>query len=819
MKKKKKRSQLLSALWCVTAGLAVTTMAGQAMAQSAPAANAAANQLDEVVVTARKRDESLLEIPVAVSAFSQDKIDALGANSLEALSAYTSGFAFQNVGQGGNGGRQNPNIRFRGLGVQQESGASRAGAVFWEGTYISDGAGILPLMDLARIEVIKGPQTAFFGRNTFAGAVNFIPAEPGEVFSGKASATYSATDDASYNFTGAVGGPLSERVGLRIAGQIDRVGADWFYDNGDPAGEENTKAVTATLVVRPTDSLKLKANGFYVRSDDTRSLQSQSATTAPGRCNLTYSGNFRQVGTGAVVGSFSTNLANSPRAFFCGVIPDWDTQPPNLSPVGQIDASTPRFPLGNTLAFMQTPPPEFTKSTVSAPDGLGVEYDLWRLSLSGDYQLAGGGTLSAIAARGETSNWSISDNQFGTPSPTLGPNVWLTGFVNWTRDSYAEVRYTSATDGRLRYSLGASYYKQDTRQADFPAFAGTRNNLNFEEGENYGVFGSVDYDLTDQLTLSLEGRWNDDTQTLLLSGPTGLPASQTRDVPQHYDAFMPRVILSYQPTNDMNLYASYARSYLQGISTNAANYAAAIPAAGINPSNIGFFTPRQTLTAYEVGFKQQISERLNYSIAVYTMDWENQTFFDLSPTFVAVNLPGDSRIKGVDFEAQVAPANWFQLGTALTYSDVEFTDFGGTGSIAGAVLAPGLAPGVGIDSKGKRPRYIPEWTGSVSGNVELGKLIGYEPGAFVRLDAIYQGSFFIDNFEFQKVEGYWKLNARAGVNVNDMFAVELYGNNLTNDLSWSTAGGDTSIVGSLDRKTFGPLPRKREYGLRFTAKF
>ena len=135
----------------------------------------AAQELEEIVVTARKRDESVLEIPLSVSAYTQDDLDALGMNTIEQLSTVTTGFTFQNISQGGTGGRHNPNIRFRGLGVQVESPASRAGSVFWNGGYISDGAGILPLIDLERVEVLKGPQTAFFGRNTFAGAVNYIP--------------------------------------------------------------------------------------------------------------------------------------------------------------------------------------------------------------------------------------------------------------------------------------------------------------------------------------------------------------------------------------------------------------------------------------------------------------------------------------------------------------------------------------------------------------------------------------------------------------------------------------------------------------------
>jgi len=90
----------------------------------------AAQEFEEIVVTARKRDESVLEIPISVSAYTQDDLDALGMNTIEQLSTVTTGFAFQNISQGGTGGRHNPNIRFRGLGVQVESPASRAGSVF-----------------------------------------------------------------------------------------------------------------------------------------------------------------------------------------------------------------------------------------------------------------------------------------------------------------------------------------------------------------------------------------------------------------------------------------------------------------------------------------------------------------------------------------------------------------------------------------------------------------------------------------------------------------------------------------------------------------
>lgn len=778
--------------------------------------------IEEITVTARKREESLLEIPVSVTAFSQNEIDALGTNTLESLSSVTPGFAFQNVGPGGSGGRQSPAIRFRGLGVQQPTPASRAGAVFWNGGYVSDGVGIMPIFDVERVEVIKGPQNAFFGRNTFAGAVNFIPARPGDEFEGRGSVSFSPSQQSSYNITAAAGGPITEAVGLRVAAMHERKGADFFYDNGDPNGEENTTAISAVSTFQANEDFGLELSAFYVRSDDTRVLQSQDAPVLAGDCNLTYSGNIRNVADGSDGGSFTTDLSQSARNLFCGNIPDWDDVPPNMSEVGQITSSTPLFLFSNPLSFFQTLPPELEGNGIpSAPDGLGNEYKVWRVDLSGDYDLANDATISAEFALGESTSTGIFDNNFGTPSPVFGGGPWLAGSATWVRDTYAEARYTSSGEESLRYMLGVSYYKQDNELSLNAAF-GPTNNITLQEGDNIGVFGSIDYDLTEQFTLSLEGRWNEDTQTVLYDGisiANGVDPDPTINTEQKYDAFMPRVILSYQPQDDLNLYASWSKSYLQGIATNATDYS---EATGV-PLNIGDFTPRQSLSAFEVGAKQRVGDWLNYSVALYHMDWNNQTFFELSPApfFTPANLSGDARIKGVDVEFEVAPTNWFLFTGGFSYNDVKFKEFAGAGSVATAVLTdPGvLALGQQIDATGNRPRYMPKWTGSVATTFQFGDLLSLENAAWLRIDGIYQGNFFIDNFEYNKVDGYWKFNARAHVEVNENFAVELYGSNLTNDQSHITAGGSTSIFGSLNRKNFAPLPRKREFGIKLLTNF
>ena len=785
----------------------------------------AAQEFEEIVVTARKRDESVLEIPLSVAAYGQEDLDALGMNTIEQLSSVTTGFEFQNVGPGGTGGRHNPNIRFRGLSVQQGSPASRAGAVFWNGGYISDGAGILPLIDLERVEVLKGPQTAFFGRNTFAGAVNYIPATPGDEFSGKASLSYSGSDESSYNFTAAVGGPLGDRAGVRVALMQQRVGADYLFGNGDPLGEQNNTGVTGLLAFEVSETMNLQVSGFYVDADDTMALQSQDAPVAAGSCNQTYSGNIRGVGSGANAGSFSTDLSQTTRNLFCGNVPDWDAVHPNLSEAGRITASTPLFQFSNPWSFVQNLPPELEGlGIVEAPDSLGNTYELWRVDVSGDYELANDGVVSAQVARGESTSWRIWDNNFGTPALFVFANSggpWLTAQASWVRDTYAEVRYTPAVQERMNYVVGASYYSQDNRLTDFSGF-GRTNNLQFQEGDNFGVFGSVEYRLNEQWTVSLEGRWNRDTQTILYDGISiaqGIDPAPLENLEQQYSAFMPRLILSWQPSENTNLYGHFSNSNLQGIFTNAADYSQAT----MVEVPLGTFTPKQTLSAFEVGLKQRVGGIMNYAVALYFMDWENQTFFELSPAplFVAANLAGDSETWGIEVEFEVAANEWVNFSGGFTYNDVEFTDFAGTGSVATAVLAPPptLAIGQQISSVGGRPRYIPEWTGSLSAVLQLGQLAGMANNVWFRVDGIYQGQFFIDNFNYNSVDGYWKINARLHADLGESFAVELYGTNLTNDLSYTTAGGTTSIFGLPHRKTFAPLPHKREVGLRVSYSF
>lgn len=441
-------------------------------------------------------------------------------------------------------------------------------------------------------------------------------------------------------------GPIGDRFGYRAAVTSNTRGADYEYVDGSPLGEEKTLAFWGTLSFDPSEDLSLRLSSFIVDSEDTRALSAQIAPVAPGQCNRTFSGTLRQVGTGATVSSFTTDLSQSPLNLFCGTIPDWDAIP-QLNPfVGVPNASTPLSPISAPAASVKVLPQEFRgRGMVSAPDGIGENYGVWRLHFAGDYELANGLTVSGFISHGESNSWSTVDSSYGTGAPRLA------GFVRSVEDTSYELRVSSPGDQRLRYTLGINYYELDLIAGTYPAAVFgpvPLPNVNLQEGENLGIFGSLDYDLTDQFTLSLEGRWNEDTQLSVYEGESGGPPNAASNREQSFSVFMPRAILSWKPSDSINLYGSYSKSYLQGIPTLADRYATLFPAAGIDPTTVGFFTPRQELDAFEIGFKQRVSF-LDYSVSVYSMDWKNQTFFDLSPfpLFIPINLAGDSEYLGL----------------------------------------------------------------------------------------------------------------------------------------------------------------------------
>ena len=797
-----------------TSSLAIIMASGMALPQVAVAQDDTSFNDNEIIVTARKREETVLEIPVTVTAFSQEALDERGVIDAAALSTYTPGFTFENEGTGTNSGRSSPQVRFRGIGQQASSPVSRAAAFFWDGAFIADGAGIVPLVDLERAEVIKGPQTAFFGRNTFSGAVNLIPATPKDEFSGRIVGQYTETgEDEGYDFTGTLNVPINSRVRTRVTFNETRDPGDFLFSDGEVLGRFNSTSIQGAVHADVSDNFTLKYSGLFVNADDTNVQFHVPGTVNGADCDLSFTANIRSLETGEFIRTTTTAL-NTGGGSQCGVIPDFDGSVPAPLP-----SVTPNF----ANASIQTLPPEIGGLGISAPDGFGNTYEHWRNHLSADYEFDSGHSLTGLISVGENETYSAVDQFLGLASglPFLFDNGFLvSGFASQTQDVSIEARITSPQDKRLRYTLGGTVFDQETVQVNFG-----QNAVLVQEGGNLGIFGSIDFDVTDTLTFSAEGRFAEDDQEIIFQGPPGQSANPgPNDVvneTQSFTRFMPRAILSYQPTSDLNIYGSYSKSFLPGVPTGADLFQASELAnfgrtTSISRDTVGFFTDIQELDAFELGIKHQLTDNFRYSAALYHMDWSNQIFFQLNESFTSVFLPGDSEYTGLEFEAYFDATDWLTLSGAFNYVDAEFTDFGAAGSLTER-LSPGIASGAEqIDVTGNRPRYIPQTEGTFSVDVDLSSLTGID--AFVRADAIHTGSFFSDNLEFNRVSAYTRFNARVGFQVNDTVGFEVFGNNITDDRSANPSIGTTGNFAG-GRSVFGGPTEGREYGVKATLDF
>ena len=782
-------------------------LAGPAWSQQASDARAEATASDVIVVTARKREEKLIDVPVAVTALGRSTMELADISNPVELSAFTPGLDFQQAAQGTDGGGSNPNITFRGIRQQLSSQANQVGAIFWDGSFMGAGSGILPIEDLQRVEVIKGPQTAYFGRNTFAGAINYIPQAAGDEFSVNGELLYSPSDQDSFKVAVAGSIPMGPRANLRLNFVRSRQGADFTFRDGTPLNQQDKTAFGGVLTLEPVDDLNLRFSGYYADAKDTFLNISIDSTVPAGQCNRVFTGEYINPASG-VRTPFTRDFSKLTYGTFCGAFPR-GTNANMITPQAQVPTAantvggdTRGSTQGNALLAGYGFLPDM-------PDGFGGHHRTWRAQMNGDYTI-GEHMLSWIASHSKFGSSYSFDQNFGlATSPLLLPR----GFQTWIAETYLEGRISSPRDKRLRYMVGTTYFKSLYRNGG----TGSVLNINFENSKSLSFFGALDFDITDTLTISGEGRYTDDELYVLLNGNPTLPTNNSSVTFQQrngFKKFMPRVILSYQPTDRTNIYASWSKSALIGEQTNAAVVSALDPQLIPDPRAVGDFTPPQQNTSYELGWKQQF-DNASFSVALFHMRWKNQVFRTTvlagvqTTTYAA---PGESKYTGVEFEGTYRPTSWLDLGGGLVYVDPKLVSYASRSSFEFSVLGSGS---LSVVSDGYMPKGVSRWSGNFNATVR-GDIA--DRAAYARVDVLYRGGFYAENLEFNRIAGAVRLNARAGIEAVDGITVEVYGKNLTDVRQLDPISFTTTGVGA-NRKIFAPPTIAREIGVRALFNF
>jgi iron complex outermembrane receptor protein len=845
----------------VTTFLAAATLSPAATAQSARAQDTSTSDtlvLEEVVVTARKREESLRDVPLTVTAVTAETIERLGIRDAYDVALYTPGFS--NVASFGRNSVERPVIR----GQSNILGDPNA-SYFVDGVFLSGSTSNTETANLERIEVIKGPQAVLYGRATFAGAINFVTRKPSDEFEGKVTATLGQHDQR--DFGAWVSGPvIDDRLAFYAA--VSHLEYGGAYDNPldprDDLGAERTKAGTLKLLWTPNDAVEVTA--LVTGQQD-----------ADGPLAMGLQG--REFNNCQLPGP---TLPRS-RGYYCGV-----AQPISKLTVQQ---RTDLFPDPGINR-------DRVRAALTAKLGFGDGYEA--VSVTGwsheDYAIALDASYAGYDAFGLLDSPALpppAPGVAGDPTRQFRNKGAFWRIQEERREDFSqELRLRSPADRAFRWTLGAYYFKQSddlTRDDKVTPDARIVPNgaaaLFVRDLENEALFGGLEYDLSERWTATAEFRHARDTRRqegaqyatspvapsrcapggdgiLVSTSPsTGCIVSSGVRTPvatleETFKSDKPRFTLRWKPTDDLTLFANYA----EGNKPGGFNQPAVLPL--LEGLGKGAAYDEEESVNIELGGKFRLLDgRVFATLTLFDTELTNQ---QLTQNIVGVNAAGsviansyienvgktDSRGVEVELTARLTDRLDVSLGGSYVdaiirqhlnqdqadlysnrpssaFSVVSVTNPGGCGTL-GASAAANAAACLALrnldnaqfgDVAGKRAPRAPEYNGYLI----LQYTMPVTDGLDLALggDVAYEGSKFSQVHNLIETGDRTYVNARIGLEGRS-WTVSLWGKNLTDDdtaLDILRYIDSRNIPSPATRGFAVTLPRPRQIGLTATLKF
>lgn len=755
-------------------------------------------QLGEVLVTARKRAESLQVVPLSITALTSDTLANAGVESLRDVSYLTPGLTVQ-----GDDTEREARPTIRGLNYQGDRGAEGNVSVFLDGVYISNAAALsFGLMDFERVEVVKGPVSALYGRNAFSGAINYVSKVPGEEFSSRVEATLGS--DARYRGFVSVNAPIGERFAAKLALGYDTYDGQYRDPvNGTRLGGFEKKGADLVFRFKATDRLTFDG-GAYVAKDD---FGLPTIAPVPFNCAAPAgTTNFSQV---------------------CGSISDGQALLPLQAP-----RSVPTAATGNTRDVRHAR----LKAT--------AEFDSVQLDLLAGWFDVEALDFSELNALRDGLPYTL------VPGPgTVALNTFLGGKV-LTDDLSFEARLASSGDQRLRWQVGGFTYESsqdviiDASVNSTPIPAGqqivcparlaciwqtpggepsalktvTQANVRQQSG-----FASVEFDLRDDFTLLTELRYtqerkkSDTLSNAAVPGvdPDGAGKSET------WDFWNPRVSATWRMSPDHTFYVSAAKGTKAG---------------GFNGNAVAVvdfaYDPENNWT-YEIGAKNLFLDgKLRLNVAAFQIEWkglqvQGPSSDPRSTAFVVKNL-GSVRARGAELELATSLSEGVSLSGGVAYTrpiyNSDAFDFGG---VATCRLIPTCAPRVTtVDTpQGPRPavslqgllqQRVSQW--QVSARLEANRPLAEGWRWFGSLGYSMQSKQFQQIQNVRWIDARHTGDLRAGVEYRNL-RFTAWVENLFDDLTPYVGGGSNIRLNTLTFGALATIPEGRRYGITAVAKF
>ena len=738
---------------------------------SAAVSPAGAVAVGDIVVTARKRKESLQKVPLTITALTSEMIAKTDTKTVYDLATRTPGLYYGTSG-GRNGGNK---LQIRNLSTGT-SGGSKA-SVFIDGVFVAGDYSSTPLNNLERVEVLKGPQSAYFGRSTFVGAVNFVTRDPGDKFEGRievVAATQDETDVTAFVTTPIIGSTLSNTISGRI---YDYHGPSaWTGPGGYHFGDQSTRAVTDKLVFRPTSDITIRWYNSYVHDRD----HLPQTTYAPlSSRNLKV---VRPDGTVAYYFAGNVNIDHSATnastlyhtQVYNGVLNNPGVNRKQFRSVLSADGKI----LGQTLSAF-------------------AAYGNEKLQNNYDSYYLGAQTVSAPDANGVLQNYSFNQQNYYA--------------FQQTKDKQAELRLSSPSSWRLRYTLGYNFtkisgvttYDYDPTRADGSHVYATpvrilsnTNTVLGNPSKTNGVFGGLYFDVTPQITVSGELRHQWDQ----ISAVTTVQAYSAT-----FQSTLPRFNIQFQPNNHLNFYAVYS------VGNNPGGFNTNVPEANL-PAGVKVAYGEEKLYNYEGGMKTTwLDGKLTFNIAAYHMDWKNeqvlQSYLTNYPSIGAVSAlysnAAASYVNGFEAELNAQVTRALVLRATASYGKAKYKTYCSSNYYA----LTGVATGLGCRSvAGKQQEGTPAT--QISLFADYSHALNETTTGYIRADYQYQSKIFLDEWNSAWIGAANLAGVRIGIQTKHL-GFELFVRNLFDDdhsarvtrASFVAVGGSACSVAASAAKT------------------
>ena len=727
--------------------------------------------IEEVMVTARKREESLLDVPIAITAFGADVLSSPTISDISNLAALAPNVEFS-ASPPISGTSNAAAVFIRGIGQNDFLSTNDPGVgIYLDGVYIARSVGgVLKVNDIERVEILRGPQGTLFGKNTIGGAVNVISRLP----SNEASATIALTGGSKdrQDLALSAEGPLAENLAGRIS-LLDE-NRDGYVErtlDGKDQGNINRSTLKGILHWQPAEHVDVRLTGDYTRQRQNGAAEvmieiaeGRDLSTLPPGEPLTNWEAFNALIAGPL---FNTQ---------------WDTR---------------WLPTGDGFNTFSTGPSQ-------------DDIDVKGLSLTGDIELSPTMTLTSVTGY-RAMEGTYSRDADGSPL-NYGSVVNLDEQSQFSE----ELRLTGTSGKHLSWTLGAFYLKEDiTNHQDvvfldglFEATGGgadaTFDVNNVVDVDSRALFGQLSWEqdaweVTGGLRMTREQKEffidnftvNSGTQ---LIGPEQKPTDVWREV-------SPGLNISYDINDRTMLYSSYSEGFKSG------GYNGRLVNPPTDAQNgtpvIDTFDP-ENATTYELGFKQQY-DWLYLQGAVFTTEYTNMQVSVLTVganNLIAVTIDNAAKatIDGAEFEAIVTVVDNFQIRTGFGYLDARYTELGESTLL----------------NKDDDLQKIPRWNAFVRGEYDY-HLRDYG-SLTTTLELSYKSKTYNDPLNVESIAqpAFTLVNGSVTwANNQDTIKASLFCNNLTDETYFLSGTTELSSVG-ISSATYG---RRREVGLSLEYSF